>query len=444
MERSRCLVWRAVGAVALTGILLAHMVPASADVPPPSRVVSNYETVSGKLLHRDGGISVPLPPMPGQPVGENRSLWLFGDTLQTDAEGHADPPALPFSIGTFGAIGPYTPGQVPTSLSHVASPPAALTIPNNNAHSPLVQAPSGLKLPNGSACTGPGSLYQATWPFGATRGPQGGMTLYNGSTAVPVADGSQLVFITVVDVCVYDSPTVSPCADGDAWSSWEPARWTFQRTRLLAYQAANNTIVAANPLFQTTDGSCLPWQQNLSQPLFADGFLYLLGSDCTNFASAFGACLSGAVTAARVPTAQLHDPAAYRWASGTSWIPNYQSATTVLPSLGQFGPLMLDIHSFALVGEGFLLMEQTSFGGHYNLYEATTPAGPWTLKESDAMPGCRGGDNRGCYALYGHPELSTPGHLMYSFHNRDDPVMEGGELIHDEGFVKVTDIGLVP
>jgi hypothetical protein len=35
--------------------------------------------------------------------------------------------------------------------------------------------------------------------------------------------------------------------------------------------------------------------------------------------------------------------------------------------------------------------------------------------------------------LNGYPELSTPGHLMYSSHNRDDPVTINGVITHDEG-----------
>src|SRR5262245_2179877 len=402
--------------------VVAGALPVGADVAPPSRVVTNYESVTGNVLHRDAGISVALSPVPGQPAGQNRSLWIFGDTFQTDAAGNPNPPALPFWPGTWGAIGPYTPGLVPTGLSHVPSPPAAMTIPNNNAPSPLVPYPSGLKLPDGSACSGGAALYQAPWPVGATRGPQGPMTLHNGSVTIPVADGSQLVFITVSDVCVYnDLATISPCADGDVWQPWAPVRWTLQRTKLVAYRPADNTIVATNTIFQTTDGSCLPWQHQLSQPVFAGGFLYLLASDCTSYAPPFGACVGGTVTTARVPAAQLHDPGAYQWANGTGWTSAYQGATTVVPATpSHLGPIMLDIHDFSSAGEGFLLMEQSSFGGHYNLYEATSPAGPWTLRESDVMPGCLSGDGEGCYALYGHPELASPGHLVYSYVNRSE------------------------
>lgn len=406
----------------------------AADVPPPSRVVTNYETETGRTVYRDAGISVPIPRMPGQPAGENRSLWIFGDTSQRDADGNPWPPpesGFPsFWPGTFGAIGPYTPGQVPTTLSHVPPPPAPPTVPNEDGPAHLVPNPTDLELPGGAPCTGPGR-FQATWPFGATRGPQGRMTLYDGSTPVAVEDGSQLVFLSLTHVCGYDSASPSPCA-GEVWDLYAPVRWTFQRTELVAYRPADNTIVATTPLFSTEGGSCLPWQQQLfHQPVFAGEHLYLHATNCETYAHAFNACVSGAVTAARVPVAQLHDPDAYRWADGAGgWTADHRAAGTILPDTpGHLGPIMVDVHDFSSVGEGFLLMEQTSFGGTYELYEAPSLAGPWTLRRTDVMPGCRSGPGEGCYALYGHPELSTPGHLAYSYVNRT------------EALVTVTDVG---
>jgi hypothetical protein len=422
----------------LVVLISGTVLPADADVPPPHRVVSNYETATGLQLHRDGGISVPLPPMPGQPVNENRSLWLFGDTLQTDAQGNPTPAALPFWVGTFAAIGPSTPGLVPTSLSHVPTPPAAMTVPNSAMPSPLFSLPAGLKLPGGAPCAGDDARYPAAWPTGATRGPSGPMTLSDQGAPVTVPDGSQLVFISVSDVCVFAASLGSDCADADIWADFGPVAWTFQRTRLVAYRPADNQIVANTTLFQTTDGSCLPWQKVLAQPVFSGGQLYMFGSDCTSYATAFGACLAGSVTAFRAPAASFHDSTTYLWAAGGSWTPVHTAATTVTPvTPSRLGPILLDVHDFSSAGEGFLMLEQTTFGGHYNIYEASTPAGPWALRESDVMPGCASGSDGGCYALYGHPELSTPGHLMYSFHN-----MDHGD--RTEGYVKLTDVGSIP
>lgn len=425
---------RAIGAVlVLVAGVVGGIEPARADVPPPDRVVSNYETATGLVLHRDAGVSVPLAPVPGQPAGENRSLWIFGDTAQTDAEGNPVPPLLPFWPGTWGAIGPYTPGQVPTALSHVPTPGNPMTIPNANGPSLLVDHPVGLEVPDGSPCSGGDALYATAWTIGATRGPQGPLTLSDGGTPVSVVDASQLVLLSVFDVCVYSSPTPSPCDDSETASAWAPVRWTVQRLRLVAYRPADNAIVSTSTPFQTSDGSCLPWQQKLTTPVFAGGHLYLYASHCDSVAPAFGACLAGQVTAARVPAAQLHDPAAYEWAAaGGGWTASHEDAATVLPAGGQLGPMAQDVHHFASVGRGYLLLAHTSFGGHYNLYEATTPAGPWVLRQSAVMPGCISGDGEGCYALVGHPELSTAGHLLYS------------RVDMSEGLVEVVDIGAVP
>jgi len=429
---------RRLRSTALVLVALIACVPlAEADVPPPSRVLSNYETGQGKILRRDIGMSVPLPPMPGQQATQNRSAWIFGDTALTDSQGNDEP--YPFRPGTFAAITPYTPGLVPTSLSEVPPPPTPFTFPNSGMPQLLVPRASNteVKLPNGLPCTGTSGSYEAlyptTWPFGATRGPQGPMTLYNGSTPVSVADGSQLVFLSMADACVYKSALTAPCADGDVWSPWAPIRWTFQRTKLVAWRPSNNTIVATMPLFATSDGSCLPWQKQVFyQAIFRSGHLYLYSTDCDTYVAGFGSCVNGKVTVARAPIGSLHNSAAYQWANGQGgWTSNFASAASVLPNSP--GPLMIDVHDFSSAGEGLLLLEQTSWGGHYNLYEATNPAGPWTLKRNNVrMTACRTGNGEGCYNLYGHPELSTPGHLMYSYYNVT------------EQFVIVTDTGGLP
>jgi hypothetical protein len=427
---------RLVGLVVLVVALGFGALPVEADTPVSGRPMLRYElpVAQGGTAHsiyRDGGMSVPIAAMPGQPAGENRSLWIYGDTFERDENGNGVGFFLP---GTTAAIGPYTAGQQPAPMSHVRSPNEAITVPNNEFRQwdRLIPNPTGLKNPDGSACSG----YQAAWPFGATRGPAGQLTLRNGATPtnpgtpVTVPDASQLVFVTILDTCVYlNSPVVSPCADAETWQDYAPeVRWIFERFRLVAYRPADNTIVASMTPFTAENGACLPWQQTLLQPVFSGGNLYLQGSDCTSYAQGFGACVAGKVGTARVPNASMHDPTTYRWKSSSGWSAAQQDAVNVLPA-ADLGPIMVDVHDFSAVGEGFLLMEQTSFGGHYNLFEATSPAGPWTLKKTDRFSTCLTGNDSGCYNLYAHPELSTPGHLWYSYHNRA------------EAQVKLTDLG---
>lgn len=391
---------------------------------------------TGHTIYRDVGLSVPVAPMPGQPADEARALWVYGDTYERDENGTG---TGYFLGGTTAAIGPYTPGKLPAPLSHVPSPGEPLTVPNDDfsQSSRLVPNPTHLQLPDGSPCVG----YQAAWPFGATRGPQGPLTLQDGATpttpGVPVVvpDAAELVFVTVLDTCVYiDSALPSGCAEAETWQAYAPgARWVYEGFRLVAYRPADNTIVATMTPFQTTGGACLPWQQTLVQPVFSGPDLYLQATDCTTYAVAYTACAAGAVATARVPAASMHTAGAYQWKTADGWSAAYQDAVDVRPAPAERGPVMVDVHDFSSVGEGYLLMQQTSFGGHYDLYESASPAGPWTLRTSGRVKECRTGDEaEGCYNLYAHPELSTPGHLRYSYHNRT------------EGQVRLTDLGAIP
>lgn len=64
----------AVALIAAIGLLCVVAVPALADLPPPSQVLSNYESSTGSDIVRDCGYSTPLPANPRD------SLWLFCDT----------------------------------------------------------------------------------------------------------------------------------------------------------------------------------------------------------------------------------------------------------------------------------------------------------------------------------------------------------------------------
>src|SRR4051812_40224094 len=101
----------------LAATLLPTLLPlaqAAADVAPPAKVVSQFETHWGASLARDCGFSRRLP--------SNQSLWLFCDTAIYDWTG-----ALTgFIGGTTAAEGAFSPGLVPTQLVEVPTPPGAL------------------------------------------------------------------------------------------------------------------------------------------------------------------------------------------------------------------------------------------------------------------------------------------------------------------------------
>jgi hypothetical protein len=416
-------------------------VPVAADAPP--RVVSHFETETGLFLHRDAGYSVPLP---GALAGN--SLWLFGDTALT-------PSATPgedgfFLPGTWGAVGPSAPGTIPT-VSEV--PPAGTPIdptPSGRGPNRVVTEPTGLLWPDGTtSCWSESESYgsfAASWPMGATAGPAGPMTLHTDGSSSPISigDGSQLVFIAVPEVCVIASkegvPPTPPrgfeALDDTVWAEWPDM--VIQRQKLVAYspgcievagQQVCNDVVASMTLFQTTDGTALPWTRFLLNPVFSGDQLYLNAHKCDSWAAPLGACVEGRVTTVRAPVDSLHDPAAYQWYQSPGAWGAEATAASVLPATANGGAILTDTHDFRAVGEGFLLMQQWNFGGGYQLWQAPSPAGPWTLRGEGIIPGCQSGPENGCYALVGHPELSTPDEIVYTFHDMSD------------GFVKVSTIG---
>jgi hypothetical protein len=64
--------------------------------------------------------------------------------------------------------------------------------------------------------------------------------------------------------------------------------------------------------------------------------------------------------------------------------------------------------------KGLRLIEGTTIAGTYAILSAPTVAGPWHLDRSGKLPGCppRVGY---CFALEGHPELSTSSDIVVSY-----------------------------
>jgi hypothetical protein len=420
--------------------------PAEADGPPPGFVESDYETANLDL-HRDIGLSVPLAePFAGQ------SLWLFGDTFVSDANGNGAWGGWSFLPGTFAAIAPSTPGTVPT-VREVPAPgtgpisTAPPSPPRGIAHF-LPASPSDLRLPgNAGQCGAAGTdTLPVNWGIGATRGPNAAMTLYdNGTTpvAATATQASRLVFVTYLGVCFHTTEGLMGIRT--------------QRLSIAAYDPATNTFRARWNVFDTNSptptGDTLSWQQAMSSPVFSGGHLYLYAADC-NQLSIFASCLEGPVVVARAPLSSLHQASSYQYwrnanptnpADPANWSTNSTLATSILGTTGA-GPIGIHITDFNSTGDGYLLMEQTSMGLHYRLWRSSAPAGPWTLVRTGQVPGCTIEAYAGCYALYGHPELSTPGELLFSFYDsgpRYDPNDTRPEAPRD-GEVEMVGIPGVP
>jgi hypothetical protein len=85
-------------------------------------------------------------------------------------------------------------------------------------------------------------------------------------------------------------------------------------------------------------------------------------------------------------------------------------------------PLAISVGKYP---DGYRLLETTSIAGKYRIFFSTSPTGPWRLSRSGTLPGCPNGKKL-CFALEGHPELSTPGMLYVSYKY---PGMAGGHIV---------------
>ncbi|MFG2054319.1 hypothetical protein ACGFI9_09815 [Micromonospora sp. NPDC048930] len=361
------------------GLVAAPTAPAAAAVPP-AKVTSNYETASGNTLARDCGYSVGLT--------ADQALWLFCDTVLLNPAGEA----FGFIGGTTAAAGPYTAGAVPDALSELTTPPAPATVPNSDGPHLFLPVPAGLVLPDGTLCGAAGSnSYAASWLSGATRGPA---RYINGYW------GPDLVAMTYTDVCVR--------------GQWD---WTVQAWGISFYHPASNTFVAHHRVFATGASADLPWQRQLGSPVFADdGYLYLYASHCDD--SAFGACGKGRTVLARTPwrsSTGWSKSGSYRYWSPSGWTSDLNVAPSVM---AEARPLYLDVRSYP--GIGFAAVEQTTIGGHYRVWRASSPVGPWTAGAEVQVPGCESSTDGWCYAFFGHSELSTADALMLSYYDPDN------------------------
>lgn len=262
--------------------------------------------------------------------------------------------------------------------------------------------------------------------IGCHPGTPAPVTMTQDGVPLTISDPSSLLFVTYVEGCITTVPGDETALDARA-----------KRVGLAAYDPRTNTIVARSTVRSVeTPGGALPFPlQSLFHPQFLNGYLYTYAVACDQMIPAYGACGAGRVLTARVPLDSLAVGSAYEYSTSTGWTSDPIQAETVLPDIGNgFGPLAVHVGDFSSVGEGYLLMEQVSAGGHYRLWQSYSPAGPWTLTRTDVVPGCGSGPGLGCYHVWGHPDLSTEINLLYSFFDQNEM----------DSFVRVASIGTVP
>ena len=148
----------------------------------------------------------------------------------------------------------------------------------------------------------------------------------------------------------------------------------------------------------------------------------------------YGLCLDGSVTVGQVPVSSLSISSSYRYWTSGAWNTSPSAATDVLPNdvPGAFGPVLVDVHDLTADGKGYVMMEQNGYGGHYRLWQASSPVGPWTSIRAGVMPGCPAGAGNGCYHFWAHPELESGGQWLYSIYD-----MQSGR-------VELSSIGTIP
>ena len=362
----------------------------------PTAVLSGIERAGTISIARDCGFSAPLPAAPG------RSLWLFCDTpvyaRNATAGGRGGWALERFIPGSTAAVGSAVAGpgpqdRTPGQLSEVPTP--AVDAPDARgsdvrsaagAPAPFLSQPAGLATTFGLPC-GSGGSYAASWASGIARVPR-----------------APDLLVTFNNYCVL-SGSGGFLHEGFGLAEYDPARDTLDDV-VTDPGGAGLAGTSATPL---------------GSPVFSGGYLYLFGPTCTKPRA--GRC-TGTMLEVRVPAspAAWTDPRSYQWRSaGPSgpWTSDPAAATAIL---GGPKPSGVSVADFAAVGRRFILVEQTSIGGDFTVYQSSSPAGRWRELTASRVP-CRPGPGYAnfCRAIIAHPELSTRTQLVLSYF---DPAAE--------------------
>lgn len=363
----------AVALIAVAGLVAVVASAPAVQADPAVWVRSNFESSFGYKVSRDCGMSEPIPGADGE------NLWVFCDTGVFDTAGTM----VRYFAGSSAARGPTKAGATPSGLSELPSPSQPLpALPWSGAPEQFVPAPTGLVRADGSACVRSGTPgAAASWISGIVRLP----------------DTSRLL-LTYVDVCIA--------------KTWE---WVAQSFGTVEYDPGSHTLSNRTTLFAERSGRELADPFHFGSPVVADGHLYLFSGVCDLWA--VGACVGGRVVLARVPLEQRAEPGAYRFLGPVDeWSTDPAAAVGILPGARPVG-VHVDTLAAMRPDGGVALVETTSIGGTYRVWEADHPAGPWTVNGGDRqLDGCIAPAGRVdfCRALFVQPELSTPDSLGLS------------------------------
>jgi hypothetical protein len=256
---------------------------------------------------------------------------------------------------------------VPTSLNEVG--------PSTSVPSQFLASPTNLYMPDSSqrACTPQnGANYQARWPNGVALMPNG-------------VD----VLITFIDVCV--TPTL-----------FRAQAWGF-----LEYNPSTRTMTQApTQVFLPNPNGAETPEVGLGSPVIqGDGNLVLFTSACPG---RFVTCPGAGSTVSAITITDVSNTANLLDAE------NYASPVNLAVPTGaqNWRPLILNVVQDIVHG-GFLMVEQSSIVGNYQIFHSSSPTGQWTQVADAVMPGCRGLTKGFCYAMIPHPEISSSASTLY-------------------------------
>jgi hypothetical protein len=301
---------------------------------------------------------------------DGHQLWLFGDTgiWETDGTWHQ----RHFIPGTTAMLAKGARGQVPSGGELPSGTPK-----------PFLPTPHNVYLPDGSGkpCVPPDAAFAARWPTGVAVMPS----------------NTSRVLVTYSEVCVTHSGNKIGMR-GEGWG-------------FVLYNWRTKKIEKLVDVFKPkASGAELSRSKMYGDPIFTNGELTMYSSQCS---SAYVNCTAGRVSGVTMPgTVQaLSMTSSY----------NVQQLFTDGSSL--WTPLAISVGRYR---GGYRLLETTSITGAYKLFSASQPNGPWHLVRSDTLPGCPS-QKRFCFALEGHPELSTASTLVVSYHDPDSG--PGGHIV---------------
>ncbi len=428
---------------------------------------ADYSTavLTGSAVGRDGGYSVALDGTAG------RALWLFGDTGFGCT--NAQTGFCYFVGGGTAAAGPSTPGQAPTSLMEVPTPgvapangpsqprpffPTPQAVQFNFNGAPVSCVPvntsaaiSGTTLTALVPASGTIAVGQNVYGLGVAPGTM--ITKFlsgNGQTALYSVNISQNAAYTYVNMQFGSAHYAAAWPLGAAAIAnsthvllayaavcvTASATAVAEQIHLAVYDPASNSFLSDNVPFAAAPLTAgLRPLELLSSPVFGnDGYVYLYSStnQCTALPGCRGTVLyPNAIYTTRAPASPggWSSGANFQWWGMTSnGQPGWTTEARARPAItfpAGLGPVSVHTADYSGVSpHRFVALTQTSYGQpgqqtRFSAFEAASPAGPFHLLLSGATPDdCTLGS--GCYAVIGHPELSTSKQLVFSWFSTDD------------------------